>query len=494
MKLAIHLSAAALAMTTILTPALAKSPIEHVLLISVDGLHASDLSRYVTEHPQSQLAKFSSHGLTYANAMTAFPSDSFPGLLSFLTGGTPKTTGVWYDAAYAHDLADAKDCKPGKKNEGSEYDYSEELDVKNGTIYTQIDPSKLAVNPKTCKPVYPHALLRVNTIFEVAKDAGLRTAWADKHPAYDLVNGPSGKGVDDLFVPEITVPDGADATSSIDGVIAYDTIKVNGVINELKGLDSAGKKKVGVPAIFGMNFQAVSVGQKLKGNGYSTMDGVPSEGLAKSLDSIDKSLGEFAATLEAEKLAQKTLVIISAKHGQSPIDPAKRKIVDSKALKATLNSVEKDAVASVTTDDIALVWMNDKSKTADVVKALEVKKSELAIQSIVSGADLIKAYGDPAKDPRAPDIVIQPEAGVIYTKPTASKLAEHGGGTIDDRHVALLISNPMMTSAKIEEPVMTTEVAPSILKALGLKPNHLAAVKIENTAILPKLESALSGQ
>jgi len=43
-----------------------------------------------------------------------------------------------------------------------------------------------------------------NTIFEVVRSKGGHTAWADKHPAYDLVNGPSGKGVEDLFTPEIT--------------------------------------------------------------------------------------------------------------------------------------------------------------------------------------------------------------------------------------------------------------------------------------------------
>jgi hypothetical protein len=31
--------------------------------------------------------------------------------------------------------------------------------------------------------------LRVNTIFNVAKDSGLLTAWVDKHPAYDLLQG-----------------------------------------------------------------------------------------------------------------------------------------------------------------------------------------------------------------------------------------------------------------------------------------------------------------
>jgi len=494
MKHALRLSTAILAISISTGFAYAKSPIEHVLLISVDGLHASDLSRYVSAHPQSALAKFSAHGLTYTNAMTSFPSDSFPGLLSLITGGTPRSTGVWYDAAFGHDLADAKDCKPGAKNDGSEYDYSEELDVKNGSINTSIDPSKLAVNPKTCKPIYPHSLLRVNTIFEVAHEFGYRTAWADKHPAYDLVNGPSGKGVDDLYVPEITVPDGEDATSSIDKVIAYDGIKVKAVVNELTGLDSSGKTKVGVPAILGMNFQAVSVGQKLKGNGYLNADGEPSEGLAKSLDAVDASLQAMATTLEAEKLSQNTLVIVSAKHGQSPIDPSKRKIVDSKALKSVLGSAGKDVVASVTTDDIALVWLNDKSKTTDVVKALEEKKADLAIARIVSGAELAKEYANPVNDPRAPDIVIQPEAGVIYTKPTASKLAEHGGGTDDDRHVALLVSNPAIKSAQIGDAVSTTEVAPSILKVLGLKPSHLSAVKSEKTSLLPKLEDAISGK
>jgi len=491
MSKTVGLPAALLALALANSAASAKTAIEHVLLISVDGLHASDLSRYVAAHPQSALAKLAGHGLTYANALTSMPSDSFPGLLSLLTGGSPRTTGVWYDAAFGHDLADPKDCKPGAETAGAEYDYSEELDAKTGSRFTAIDPAKLVVDPKTCKPIYPHSLLRVNTVFEVAKAAGLRTAWSDKHPAYDLVNGPSGKGVDDLFVPEITPPDGDDATDSVEATIAYDGIKAQAVVNELKGEDSAGKAKVGVPAILGLNFQAVSVAQKLKGNGYKTADGEPSEGLAKALDFVDQSLGSFATTLEGEQLADKTLVIVTAKHGQSPIDPMKRHIVDGKALKATLASVGKDVVASVTTDDVALVYLNDKSKTEAVVKALEAKKAELAIADLIWGEALAKTIADPATDPRAPDIVVQPEAGVIYTKPSATKLAEHGGGAPDDRHVALLVSNPSLKAAQIDDAVSTTQVAPAILLALGLKPESLEAVGKEKTAVLPRLAEAL---
>jgi len=59
------------------------------------------------------------------------------------------------------------------------------------------DPTKLPRGLDrhgNCVPVYPHNAIPSNTIFEVVKAAGGHTAWADKHPAYDLVNGPSGEG------------------------------------------------------------------------------------------------------------------------------------------------------------------------------------------------------------------------------------------------------------------------------------------------------------
>src|SRR5208337_3380973 len=95
-------------------------------------------------------------------------------------------------------------------------------------------------------------------------ELGARTAWADKHPAYDMVNGPSGKGVDDLYTPEITNAPGFDNTVSVVCTAQNDALKVQAVLNEIHGLSSNGLKKVGIPAVFGMNFQAVSVGQKLE--------------------------------------------------------------------------------------------------------------------------------------------------------------------------------------------------------------------------------------
>jgi predicted AlkP superfamily pyrophosphatase or phosphodiesterase len=74
--------------------------IEQVLLISVDGLHALDVARYLDSHPYSTMKQLAGHGITYSNARTPANSDSFPGLLALVTGGSPVTSGLFYDVSY----------------------------------------------------------------------------------------------------------------------------------------------------------------------------------------------------------------------------------------------------------------------------------------------------------------------------------------------------------------------------------------------------------
>src|ERR1700749_1223400 len=73
--------------------------IRHVLLISVDGLHQSDLDWYVAHHPGSKLAKLATGGAEYTNAHTSDPSDSDPGGTARMTGGYPGGPGVDYEVA-----------------------------------------------------------------------------------------------------------------------------------------------------------------------------------------------------------------------------------------------------------------------------------------------------------------------------------------------------------------------------------------------------------
>lgn len=532
-------------------------PIRHVLLLSVDGLHQADVMRWVHEHPGSALARLRAQGVTYAQARTTTPSDSFPGLLSMVTGGTPKSTGVYYDDSYDRTLfAPGSRCSGAR---GIEVVFDESIDRDSSQLFSGgIDPANLPMQlaaDGSCHPVYPHDFIRVNTVFEVVRKAGLRTAWSDKHPAYDLVNGPSGHGVDDLYAPEINSPivnggtangvnlaatkamcDGtnslpvakvSDYTTCIPAIEAYDDVKVAAVLHQIDGLSADGSATVGTPALFGMNFQAVSVGQKLPVGGYADAAGTPSANLADAIAHTDASIGRMLDELKARQLDGNTLVIVSAKHGQSPIDRSTLAMepgghgnttvqdpagfiaavdpnVDSPSTFTNPNSGSTLSTGGhLQTDDVGIVWLQDQSAThvAAVVAQLQNNAGSMFAThlppgtvlhtSITSGPALAKIFGDPtSSDPvaaaRAPDVFIQPDAGVIYSG-SAKKIAEHGGGTLDDRHVALIVSAPGVRARTIPAPVSTTQIAPTILRALGLRPRELQAVRQEHTPTLPGL-------
>jgi len=262
--------------------------IQHVLLISVDGLHQQDLTWYVDNYPNSTLATLDHQGLEYSDAMTPVPSDSFPGLIGQVTGGNPKTTGIYYDDTWNHDVFPAGTTNCSGPVPGGEVAYTEADDIDQtrldagqglrflpGSILRMtgnprrvINPANLPVDPKTCQPIYPNQYLKVNTIFNVAHDAGMVTAWSDKHPAYLALSGPEGNGVTDYFTPEINSQAigylaGQDWTSTNNATMQYDSYKVQAVLNWIDGLDHSGARPMGVPAIFGMNFQTVSTAEKL---------------------------------------------------------------------------------------------------------------------------------------------------------------------------------------------------------------------------------------
>jgi predicted AlkP superfamily pyrophosphatase or phosphodiesterase len=489
----------------------------HVLLISVDGMHAVDLQNYIASHPASTLASLANHGVRYPAALTTAPSDSFPGLLAQVTGGTSKSTGVWYDVSYDRTM-----FGPGSNCQGAPgwqpaYDESVDYDKSSymaggtpGNVLSQMNPANLPMKlvNGACTIVYPHSFLKVNTIFEVIKAARLRTAWADKHPTYDIVNGPSGAGVDDLYAVEVNSTDPiypaiTDTTTGFHSVQRNDQLKVNAILNEINGLDSTGAHAVGVPAIFGMNFQAVSVGQKLKaGNtndpldaglvgGYGDAVGLsPNNGLQSGLDYVDGALGSMISALNTAGLANDTLVIVSAKHGQSPIDITTRVAVSDAPYGAApgMGNVGDQGAGAYTTDDVGLVWLSPSTQKMQYNAAeryLGQNASVLHIDSLRDRGHMLPDYNNPMSDDRTPDFIAIVHPGVIYT--SGSKLAEHGGFAENDRNVALLVSNPKLTPSVRGDNVQTRQIAPTILRALGLDPRQLQAVKAENTQSLPGL-------
>ena len=511
--------------------------VRHVLLISVDGLHQQDLAWYVRTHPDSVLAGLMHHGLEYSRALTPFPSDSFPGMVGQVTGGDPGVTGVYYDDTWNHAVFPAGTTSCSGPAPGGEVTYFEAADINPNSLdagqglsglpgsilqmtsnpVTVLNPAALPVSAATCKPILPGQYLHVNTIFEVARQHGLRTAWSDKHPAYQVLSGPSGTGVQDFFTPEINsvalgFPPGNDWTTDNAATMQYDSYKVQAVLNEIDGFNHSRAHHVGVPAIFGMNFQTVSTAEKLPTSdgltgGYLPGGTVPGPLLTRALDYINAKVGAMVAEVRAQGLAGSTAIIISAKHGQSPTDPKDLTRVDDGAIIDGINAAWKaahpsagDLVAFAVDDDGMLMWLNDTSQAAcDFAKNYllthsaggnDINGNPVTVQSsglkaVYAGAASAAFFGVPPGDPRHPDILGIAQHGIVYTGKKA-KIAEHGGNDRQDRNVRILVVLPGLRHGHVvDAPVETTQIAPTILALLGLPSRDLQAVRIEHTRILP---------
>lgn len=192
-----------------------KGRIQRVLLISIDGMHAVDFANCVAGSYCPTLAELGEDEITYTQTSTSRPSNSFPGLTALVTGGSPRSTGAFYDVSYDRSLSPPKATTPYgivggpalcPSVIGTQIGFDEEIDVDLTRLDAGggINPDFLPRDPKNnCAPVYPHTFIRVNTIFEVVRAASGYTAWSDKHQSYELVKGHSGQGVDDFFAPEI---------------------------------------------------------------------------------------------------------------------------------------------------------------------------------------------------------------------------------------------------------------------------------------------------
>jgi predicted AlkP superfamily pyrophosphatase or phosphodiesterase len=523
--------------------------VSHVLLISVDGMHQSDLAWYVQTHPKSTLAALMAQGVDFSNASTPFPSDSFPGMVGQVTGGNPSTTGIYYDDTWNHAVfpAGTKNCSGPVP--GGETAYTEVNDINLGALdagqgivpaphhpgnpwfnilkmtgnpLQVINPANLPVDPATCAPIYPNTYLHVNTIFEVAHAHGLVTAWSDKHPAYLALAGPSGQGIGDFFTPEInssasktapTDPSQPDWTTNNLFTQQYDNYKVEAVINWINGHYHDGTGTLGVPAIFGMNFQTVSTGQKLptsptegdpSGNaqgGYLADGFTPGVVLTNALDFVDQSLGKMVSALTNQGILSSTAIIVSAKHGQSPMNIAALNRINDGQIISALNAAwasshahAKPLVALGTDDDGMLLWLNDRSSSAtdfakkflagynDPTASVDGKPvSSAGLVQIYTGLAAAQLIGIAQIDPRVPDVIGIAQYGVVFTSHKA-KIAEHGGDHTEDRNVPILVSWPgAVGGLNVTAPVETTQIAPTILELLGLSPTELQAVQLEGT-------------
>jgi hypothetical protein len=534
--------------------------VKHVLLLSIDGMHAVDF--YNCTHGIEganggdpycpNLAALGQTGINYVATSSSKPSDSFPGLAALVTGGSPKSTGLYYDVAYDRSLDGpavatgtglaASSCTPfgvpagttTDNDQGIEYDDTKLNGGAPGAALTEggiasIDPKKLSRDPSAgCAPVYPWNFVRTNTIFNVVHEAGGYTAWIDKHASYSFTAGPGGKGLNDYYSPEVdsnvvalpgvATSEGASCAtirdtvsesgwnSSFKNIQCYDALRVNALLNQIAGKTHNGKAAE-IPSVFGMNFQAVYTGESVKEpgvgvGGYQNAAGLPSAELLKEIEFVDASIGDVVNALKNNGIYDETLVIITAKHGASPIDPTLY-VANGSNTPATLlgtaipfsESPLNSTGIGATEDDVSVLWLKKGASVTAAVELLEKNAAAIGLGQIYYGPSLWLNYNvgglEPGEDPRTPDIIVTPNVGVTYSGST-TMIADHGGFAHDDTNVVLLVAHPSFTARTVSAPTATTQVAPTIVKALGLDPDALDAVRAEGTAVLPEVDAQLA--
>lgn len=534
--------------------------IKHVLLLSIDGMHAVDF--YNCSHGVPgvnggspycpNLTALSQTAINYVNTESSKPSDSFPGMAALASGGTPKTTGLYYDVAYDRSLDPpaqltgtglaAGPCIPYAPASGTTTDNDQGIDI-NDTLLNggapgaglteggiaSIDPRKLERDPlQGCAPVYPWNFIRVNTAFGVIHAAGGYTAWIDKHPSYSFVGGPGGKGLDDYYSPEVdstvvALPgvktlDGIPCdpirdslgtsawNASFENIQCYDAIKVYALLNQVAGKTHSGAPAV-VPAVFGMNFQSVYVGESVNetgvgAGGYQDAAATPSLRLLNEIEYVDTCIGYIVAALKTAGIDNETLVIITAKHGESPIDPT-RYVADGSDTPATLlgdlipysESPLNTTGIGATEDDVSVLWLKKGVSANTAVAILENDATEIGMGEIYYGPTVALNYNvggwEAGDDPRTPDIIVTPNVGVTYSGSTAM-IGDHGGFAHDDTNVILMVANPSFMAQTVATAATTRQVAPTMVQVLGLNPGLLDAVQQEGTQVLAEVMGQLA--
>jgi hypothetical protein len=516
-----------------------RSQIRHVLLISVDGMHQQDLAWYVRTYPQSVLAGLVGDGIEYNHAETTIPSDSFPATVALMTGGDPGVTGFYYDDTYNYDVFPAGTKKCVGPAPGGQVNYDNSIDVNTNrldagegltglpgsilqmtsNLRSVINPASLPVSAATCKPIYPNQYLEVNTIFNVVRNAGLRTAWSDKHPSYLVLSGPSGNGVEDFFAPEIDsqatgYPAGVDWDSDVAATMQYDSYRVQAVLNEIDGYNHSRTVHVGVPTLFGMNFQAVTTAEQLPESdgltsGYLPGGTVPAPALARALNFVNDEIGLLVARVKAQGLASSTAIIITAKQGQSPTNPNDFKRINDATIVAGVDAAWAKAhphaaplVAYTSDDDVMLWWLSNRSQAAANftrhyllthtavaynIHGKRVTVSASGLSTVYAGAASAAYFGVPNSDPRHPVIFGIVQHGVVYAD--APDIAQHGGADFQDLSIPILVVLPgLHHGTTVTSQVKIIQIAPTILALLGLNPQALQAVRIEHTRVLPGLD------
>jgi hypothetical protein len=282
-------------------------------------------------------------------------------------------------------------------------------------------------------------------------------------------------------------------------------------------------EKVSSPSTLTKNADGTYTEGPTEPAGYQWVNGqlVPGPLLSSALDYVNAQLQGMVNTIQQDGLASSTAIILTAKHGQSPLDPNQLERIKDGPIIAAINAAwtaqtgdKNSLIVAGTDDDLWQSYLSVKTQqAADFVKSYLWNHDALGVNyantgascpypvpatipagctlvhhsglaRIYAGHEAARFFGVPYSEPDYPDVFGRVQVGVVYTGGT--KIAEHGGNNPGDRDVLMVVYAPgNVRPASSGRWVETTQVAPTILQLLGLNPRALDAVQIEGTQVLP---------
>lgn len=430
-------------------------PAARVVLLSVDGLSAAELAGWVRTHPRSALAELTARGVTYTNAHTPL-ADAAAGLVEMMTGGTPISTGIVNADGYDRSLSPAgSQCG----TRGADLDLSADA---------TLSPNALPRDTThECRPVEPHELLRVNDIFEVVHAQLGRTAWAgDGAVLTDLLRGRSGAGLDDACPVARKPGRGQDPVKERHD---EDERRVAFLLGWLAGRD-CNNHPAAVPVLSGISLSEAAAS-------------------VNALPAIDGEIASILRELRSRHLYDSTWVVVGAPFAASTV-LIQARAIQLRKLREALDSVRSETIPDgvralhISGGDTAMIWLADPSRTEDVAASLAKGAEALGIARVLSGPALTLTWNNPERDPRVPNLILDAEPGVTWRAANSNDLRSCSMSE-DQTHVALLVSGAQLEGREDKTLVPTTQLAPLLLRTLGLEKFDLEALKKEHTPALP---------
>lgn len=222
------------------------------------------------------------------------------------------------------------------------------------------------------------------------------------------------------------------------------------------------------------------------------------------MQGFDRDLGDLERVYRKAGILNKTLFVITADHGMTPIYHNVDDSLIQKAVAAAGTSIITDTYHTA-----AYVWLKDESKAAAAaanVSALQNPYIQSAYfkESIPGGFDYVRASGpglflsagmeranqyllNSFDGPTAPDLV------VFYREDTASLpggqanwKGDHGGANWQSQHLPLLFAGPGVRRHSVSDyPVRLMDIAPTALSLMGISDRGMSGIPVADAMAHP---------